>query len=56
MAAYIASVAGLFASGGIVKGWISYNESKSNNRKCHSGQNRNNEQEETDEERISECD
>lgn len=30
MAAYIASVAGLFASGGIVKGWISYNDSKTN--------------------------
>ena len=56
MAAYIASVAGLFASGGIVKGWISYNESKANNRKCHSGQNRHNEQEETDEEILSECD
>ena len=30
MAAYIASVAGLFATGGIVKGWISYNDSKTN--------------------------
>ena len=28
MAAYIASVAGLFATGGIVKGWISYNDCK----------------------------
>lgn len=28
MAAYIGSVAALFASGGIVKGWISYNDSK----------------------------
>lgn len=28
MAAYIASVATLFATGGIVKGWISYNDSK----------------------------
>lgn len=30
MAAYIGSVAGLFATGGIVKGWISYNDSKTN--------------------------
>lgn len=28
MAAYIASVASLFATGGIVKGWVSYNDSK----------------------------
>ena len=33
MAAYIGSVAGLFASGGIVKGWISYNDSKRLNKK-----------------------
>lgn len=30
MAAYITSVAALFATGGIVKGWISYNDSKTN--------------------------
>lgn len=30
MAAYIGSVAALFATGGIVKGWISYNDSKTN--------------------------
>ena len=30
MAAYIGSVAGLFATGGVVKGWISYNDSKTN--------------------------
>ena len=30
MAAYISSVAALFATGGIVKGWISYNDSKTN--------------------------
>ena len=30
MAAYIGSVAGLFATGGIVKGWISYHDSKTN--------------------------
>ena len=47
MAAYIASVAGLFASGGIVKGWISYNDSKTNIEKYHSEQYRYNEQEET---------
>ncbi len=28
MAAYIGSVAALFVSGGIVKGWISYNDAK----------------------------
>lgn len=28
MSAYIASVASLFATGGIVKGWVSYNDSK----------------------------
>lgn len=33
MAAYIGAVAGLFASGGIVKGWISYNDSKNLNKK-----------------------
>lgn len=47
MAAYIASVAGLFASGGIVKGWISYNDSKTNIEKYHSEQYRYNEQDET---------
>lgn len=52
MAAYIASVAGLFASGGIVKGWISYNDSKTNIEKYHSEQYRYNEQDET----SSECD
>ena len=30
MAAYITSVAALFATGGIVKGWINYNDSKTN--------------------------
>ena len=30
MAAYVGSVAGLFATGGVVKGWISYNDSKTN--------------------------
>ena len=52
MAAYIAAVAGLFASGGIVKGWISYNDAKTNNRKCQLEQNNNSEQEEI----SSECD
>lgn len=33
MAAYITSVAALFATGGIVKGWISYNDSKTNIKK-----------------------
>lgn len=47
MAAYIASVAGLFASGGIVKGWISYNDSKTNIEKYHSEQYIYNEQNET---------
>lgn len=47
MAAYIASVAGLFASGGIVKGWISYNDSKTNIEKYHSEQYRYTEQDET---------
>ena len=47
MAAYIASVAGLFATGGIVKGWISYNDAKTNVGKYQSTQNINNEQDET---------
>lgn len=47
MAAYIGSVAGLFATGGIVKGWISYNDSKTNIEKYHSEQYRYNEQDET---------
>jgi hypothetical protein len=47
MAAYIGSVAGLFATGGIVKGWISYNDSKTNIEKYHSEQYRYKEQEET---------
>lgn len=47
MAAYIGSVAGLFATGGIVKGWISYNDSKTNIEKYHSEQYRYKEQDET---------
>ncbi len=47
MAAYIAAVAGLFATGGVVKGWISYNDSKTNIEKYHSEQYRYNEQDET---------